>query len=312
MKISKMANIGLIFGILLILGFSIVPVSAADDTSWFTPAPLEDVMAWFKSQSQNVWIVPGVPADSSLSVPETTPSYTPSDDTAWYIPAPADQAIAWGQRISAQTTFPSTLSQADRISLFKRYNTNGYVPTFPVVTVTSVPATLPAYPSNYQAITMPATPYYLPSTMPTAFPTQVPVTVPPTPYYIPSKAFPTLSPTGVAVPGQNTGISLSELNLQGKYVRITNSGTTPVVMTGWKITDSQGNALTFIDFPLGGGTTFTYVLNPYSTLTVYFGKEGMVSPSELYYPYGADFWNPAGDTASLYNSQGQLVGRISA
>ena len=175
MKISRMANIGLIFGILLILGFSIVPVSAADDTAWFTPAPLEDVMAWFKSQSQNVWIVPGMPADSSLTIPETTPSYTPSDDTAWYIPAPADQTIAWGQRISAQTTFPSTLSQADRIRLFKRYNTNGYAPTFPVVTVTSVPATLPAYPSNYQAITMPATPYYLPSTMPTAFPTQVPV-----------------------------------------------------------------------------------------------------------------------------------------
>ena len=272
MKMSKMANIGLIFGIFLIIGFSIVPVSAADDTSWFTPAPLEDVMAWFKSQSQNVWIVPGVPADNSVTVPETTPSYTPSDDTAWYIPAPPDQAIAWGQRISAQTTYPSTLSQADRIMLFKRYNTNGYVPTFPVVTVTSVPATLPAYPSNYQPITMPATPYYMPSTMPTAFPTQVPITLPPTPYYIPSKAFPTLSPTGVTVPGQNTGISLSELNLQGKYVRITNSGTTPVVMTGWKITNSQGNALTFIDFPLGGGTTFTYVLNPYSTLTVYFGK----------------------------------------
>jgi hypothetical protein len=140
------------------LEFSIVPVSAADDTSWFTPAPLEDILAWFKSQSQNVWIVPGMPADNSVTVPETTPSYTPSDDTAWYTPAPADQVIAWGQRISAQTTYSSTLSQADRIRLFKKYNPNGYVPTFPIVTETSVPATLPAYPSNYQSITMPVTP----------------------------------------------------------------------------------------------------------------------------------------------------------
>jgi hypothetical protein len=64
-------------------------------------------------------------------------------------------------------------------------------------------------------------------------------------------AFPTSG--GVVVAGQNTGVSLAELNLPGKYVRITKSGS-PVVMTGWKITNSQGNFLKFIDFP--------YVLNP--------------------------------------------------
>ena len=89
---------------------------------------------------------------------------------------------------------------------------------------------------------MPATPYYLPSTIVTAVPT-----VTPTP--------------GNEVPGQKSGISVTELNLKGKYVRITNTGITPVVMTGWKITNSQGNALTFIDFPLGGGSTFTYIIN---------------------------------------------------
>jgi hypothetical protein len=317
MKISKVAKIGLIFGILLILGFSIVPVSATDDTSWFQPAPFEDVIAWFNSQTHNLWAIPAVPGDSTGAFPVTTPSYIPSDNTAWYTPAPPEQAIAWGQRLSAQTTYPSTLSQAERIRLFKSYNNNGFVPLFPTVTVTSVPATQPAFPPYYNPITFPPTPYYIPSTAPTAYPTQVPITFPPTPYYIPSiapTAYPTLSPTsgGVVVPGQNTGVSLAELNLQGKYVRITNSGPTPVVMTGWKITNSQGNALNFIDFPLGGGATFTYVLNPYATITVFFGREGMVSGSELYYPYGVDFWNQQGDTASLYNPQGQLVGRISA
>jgi hypothetical protein len=82
MKINKMACIGLTFGILLILGFSIVPVTAADDASWFQPAPLEDIMAWFNSQTHNVWNVPSVPTDRSLIFPET-PSSVPSNDTSW-------------------------------------------------------------------------------------------------------------------------------------------------------------------------------------------------------------------------------------
>ena len=295
----------------------VAPVCASDDTSWFQPAPLEDIMAWFNSQTHNAWNVPSVPTDSSLILPETTPSYVPSNDTTWFQPAPPDQAISWGKRLSEQTTYPSTLSQEDRIRLYKPYyNPGGYVPTFPTVTPTSAQVPQPVQTYVYPTITRPATPYYIPSTMPTAFLTQAPITIPPTPHYVPSimpTAFPTVSPTsGGVVPGQITGVSLAELNLPGKYLRITNTGSTPVVMTGWKITNRQGNSLDFIDFPLGGGTTFTYVLNPYSTITVYFGKEGMVSASELYYPYGTDFWNQNGDTASLYNPQGQLAGRISA
>jgi len=220
---------------------------------------------------------------------------------------------------TSATAFPSTLSQADRIRLFNHYKDGSYVLVLPVPrtgTVTSLPTTQPVNPSTTKQVTIPVTPYYMPSTRQTAFPTQVPVTMPATPYYMPSRiptVFPTEAPaSGSDVSGQDAGISLAELNLQGKYVRITNTGTTAVVMTGWKITNSQGNSLTFIDYPLGGGATFTYVLNPYSTLTVYFGKEGMVSGSELYYPYGVDFWNQQGDTASLYDPQGQLVGRISA
>jgi hypothetical protein len=171
MKMNKMASIGLAFGILLIMGFSIVPVSAADDASWFQPAPLDDVMAWFNSQTHNVWNVPSVPTYSSLIFPET-PSYVPSDDTAWFTPAPPEQAIAWGQRLSAQMTYPSTLSQTDRTRLFKPYyNPSGYVPTFPTVTGTSAPVTQPVQTYVYPTITRPATPYYIPSTMPMAYPT---------------------------------------------------------------------------------------------------------------------------------------------
>jgi hypothetical protein len=328
MKMSTKFSTGLIFGILL-FGLLVAPVCAADDSSWLRPDSLDEILEWLHGSSQDLWTVPG----GTGTEPVPTPSYTLSDDTAWFTPASQDQVIAWGKMIAKQqtTTYPTTLSQADRIRLFKSYSTNGYVPVTPTMPVTPLPTTLP--------VTIPTTPGYLPSGMPTMIPTLSPTpgevttpvtflpvpsysdrfatqkpTIPATPYYMPSKTLtvPTVTPTtGSDVSGSDT-IALTELSLQGKYVRITNTGTTPVVMTGWKITNSQGNALTFIDFPLGGGTTFTYVLNPYSTLTVYFGKEGMVSANELYYPSGVDFWNTLGDTASLYNPLGQLAGQISA
>jgi hypothetical protein len=199
-------------------------------------------------------------------------------------------------RQAAATSFPSTLSQADRIRLFRSYNTNDIAPVSPEVTLTPLPATQPETLSadrfTYRKpVTVPVTPYYLPATMGTVAPTPT---------------------TGTGVSGQDTRVHLTELNLEGRFVRITNTGSTPVIMSGWKITNSRGNSLNFIDFPLGDGSTFTYLLNPYSTLTIYFGKEGMITSNELYYPPGVDFWNPQGDTASLYNPQGQLAGRISA
>ena len=267
---------------------------------WYTPTNDGD---WFGA-SIDPWaqITPQPTYDGHPNIywasPGTIPSYTPTNGGDWVSVDSLDQIIAWGKVNAATASPPSTLSKEDWIWLASRYNTNGYVPVNPVVTVAPIPATQPVFPfshyfTNLKPITIPPTPYSTISTTVTAVPT------------------PTPTPGGV-VPDQTSGISLAELNLQGKYVRITNTGITPVVMTGWKITNKQGNPLTFIDYPMGGGSTFTYVLNPHSTLTVYFGKEGAVSSTELYYPWGIDFWNPRGDTASLYNPQGQLVGRISA
>jgi hypothetical protein len=295
MKIHTKLSAGFLLGIIL-TGLIIVPVSASDDSSWLNPGSLDDILAWMKTTSQQV---PAVPSDSSGLLPEITPSYTPTDDSFWASPASQEQIIAWSKMIARQTAataYPSTLSQADRIRLFKSYNSGGAVLPAAGMTVTPLPATEPVPPaagrfSSQKPITMPATPYYMPSAVVTVVPTQSPS-------------------TGSVVSGN--GIMIAELNLQGKYVRIVNTGAMPVVMTGWKITNNQGNSLNFIDFPRGDGSTFTYVLNPYSTLTVYFGKEGIVTANELYYPYGTDFWNPQGDTASLYNPQGELIGRTSA
>ncbi|MCX6700613.1 MAG: lamin tail domain-containing protein [Methanomicrobiales archaeon] len=315
MKMSTGASIGLIFGILILLGFAAIPVSASNDNSWFGASidpwaqipsqPTNDghsgsywgstgTVPWYTPTNNGDWfgasidpwahITPQPTNDghsgSYWGSTGTVPWYTPTNNANWVTVDSLDQVIAWGKTTTS------------------RYNTNGYVPVNPGVMVTPIPTIPPVFPystyfTNIKPTPIPSTPYSTPS--------------------LPVTAVPTYTPTpGSVVPNQKTGISLAELNLQGKYVRITNTGITPVVMTGWKITNKQGNSLTFIDYPMGGGSTFTYVLNPYSTLTVYFGKEGTISSTELYYPWGTDFWNHRGDTAFLYNPQGELVGKISA
>ena len=120
---------------------------------------------------------------------------------------------------------------------------------------------------------------------------------------------PTQSP-GSQVDGSS--VSITELNLQGEYLKITNNGMTPVVMTGWKITNGQGKSFTFIDWPRGDGSTFTFVLSPQSTVTVYYAREGTVTATELYWPTGKGMWSRQGDTAYLYDPQGSLVSSLTA
>jgi len=184
-----------------------------------------------------------------------------------------------------------------RPSLIKSYNNSDHVHITHKVTIPPDSTEQPVYPSgsrftSKKPISMNTRPSYTPSSMVIVVPT-------PTPTH------------GDEVSDPKSGICLTEFNLQDKYIKITNTGINSVIMTGWKITNSQDNSLTFIDFPLVDGSVFTYVLNPFSALTIYFGKEGMFTGTEMYYP-GIDFWNPHGDTALLYNPQGVLVGSIRA
>jgi len=52
-------------------------------------------------------------------------------------------------------------------------------------------------------------------------------------------------------------VYLSDLSLTGEYVKIINGGSTPVPMTGWKLSNSAGQSIEFIDFPTGDGTFYT-------------------------------------------------------
>jgi hypothetical protein len=113
-------------------------------------------------------------------------------------------------------------------------------------------------------------------------------------------------------PATGQEIYISDLNVRDEYVKITNNGLTPVTMTGWKIVaGSSQRSISFIDWPLGNGRTFSFTLYPLTTVTVYYGKSGTVTATELYWPSARDAWNDAGDTAFLYDSDGHLVSSLS-
>ena len=293
-------------------------MASADDASWLTPSSPDQILALFDTQAP--FITPYEPV-----------AYDPGN-ASWLTPGTEEQILAWGKKIAdenraviqpAETTaaptapvvtlVPYTLSRADLDRLLGNYKsgTNGSAPVnsiTPTPTTTVAPSPVPTGDDLHTAdgtsvsllINRAMDSYRANPKLPVAGQVTPAVT-----------QLPVQTPTGSAAdPG--TGISLSGFSLQGRYVTIANTGTTPVVMTGWKITDRQGNALTFIDYPLGNGSTFTYVLYPGTTLTVYFGKDGVMSDSALYYPGGGSFWNAQGDTASLYNPQGQRVGSLTA
>jgi hypothetical protein len=305
-----------ILGILVVAGFS-VGIASADDNSWLTPPSLGQSLDFFDS---------GVPYLS----PSPHGIYY-SDSDSWLTPDSQEQILAWGAEnakenaatliqprttpaVPVTTLAPYTLSRADLDRLLGNYKSGANAPA---------PSSTPAMPVPTNTIAPPSSPagddlHTLDGTSVSLLinramdtyrnnPT-IPVTIPVTPVATP---LPTqISPGGNTA--QGTGVSLTGFSLQGRFVRISNTGSAPVVMTGWKITNRQGNSLTFIDYPLGDGSTFTYVLNPSATLTVYFGKDGAMTDTELYYPGGGNFWNAQGDTASLYDSRGQLVGSITA
>jgi hypothetical protein len=85
-----------------------------------------------------------------------------------------------------------------------------------------------------------------------------------------------------------------------EYVKITNKGKTAVSMRGWKITDQD--AIHTYKFPS------TFVLKSKTTVTLYTGK-GTKSATKLYWGRGAFVWNNEGDTAYLYDAQGNLVSK---
>ena len=94
---------------------------------------------------------------------------------------------------------------------------------------------------------------------------------------------------------------ITGLNLADEYVTIQNTGNLAVSLDGWTLQDSGvNNVYTFPAIVLASG----------DTITVYSHASGPIGTNEIYWTT-AYVWNNDGDTASLYNPQGQLVSSLS-
>lgn len=147
-------------------------------------------------------------------------------------------------------------------------------------------------------------PIFAPQNMPFTYPT-------PNLSVVPITNTPRREPAATPTPEAGQQVYISDLNLRDEYVKITNSGITPVSMTGWKIVaGSTRRSITFIDWPQGNGNTFSFTLYPLITATIHYGQSGPVTATDLYWPFEKNFWNDAGDTAYLYDPNGRMVSSL--
>lgn len=119
--------------------------------------------------------------------------------------------------------------------------------------------------------------------------------------YTSSTTTPKAEPTEVTTSSSTEStVYVSDLSLKDEWVKITNKGSSPVSLGGWKIED-EGSKHTYI-FP-------SYTLDAGSTVTVYTGK-GTSTAIELYWGSSSPIWNNDGDTAYLFDSSGKLVSTL--
>ena len=97
-----------------------------------------------------------------------------------------------------------------------------------------------------------------------------------------------------------SAVYVSSLDLQDELAQISNTGPSPVSLSGWKIEDEGSNHI--YTFP-------SYTLDSGKTVTVY-TEEGTDTASELYWGSASSVWNNDGDTAYLYDDSGKLVSKL--
>lgn len=97
-------------------------------------------------------------------------------------------------------------------------------------------------------------------------------------------------------------VEITGLNLNDEWVTITNKGENSVDITNWRISNSASTH-SYI-FPVASVGTG-------DTITLYSGSGGN-SKYNYYWNSGDDIWNDSGDTAELFDENGNLVDSFSA
>jgi hypothetical protein len=90
------------------------------------------------------------------------------------------------------------------------------------------------------------------------------------------------------------------LDSEGERVSLQNTGPAEIDMTGWVLSDLAGHAYVFPAFVLpAGGTVVVHICAGTDTLT------------DLHWGWCSAVWNNDGDTASLFDANGQLISTFS-
>ena len=86
-------------------------------------------------------------------------------------------------------------------------------------------------------------------------------------------------------------------NLNDEYVVFRNTGTEPLDLSGWTVTDAVDKTYTFSE---------GYTLAADATVTLHTGS-GTDNATHLYWDYGSPVWNNGGDTVTVRNSDGERM-----
>lgn len=114
----------------------------------------------------------------------------------------------------------------------------------------------------------------------------------------PASVPPTSTPP--ADPASGGSVKITQVDLKGETVTLTNSGSSVVDLTGWTLVSEVGPQTFY--FPAGTS------LAPGGTLQILSGPDAQAGTNQLLWEK-ANIWNNAGDTGALYDAQGSLVSR---
>lgn len=98
-------------------------------------------------------------------------------------------------------------------------------------------------------------------------------------------------------PGRDTG---SNSSLDAEWVQLHNRSGSPVSLTGWTLRDAQGHVYRF----------GSYSIKAYGYVKIHTGKGGNTQ-ADRYWGRSWYVWNNTGDTATLENAGGAVIGRCS-
>ena len=109
------------------------------------------------------------------------------------------------------------------------------------------------------------------------------------------------TPTPPITPPVSSGsVKITNIDLSAEIATITNTGTSSVDLTGWKLVSEQGSQT----FAFPSGT----IIQAGGTLKIVSGPNAAAGANTLLWTK-SNIWNNSGDPGALYDSQGQVLSR---